>query len=378
MKVCYFGTYESQYPRNRILIQGLRQNGVDVIEVHQSVWESQTDKTGKYLSLFSLLKLFLILIIKLNRLTIKIIPLLKKTDVIVVGYIGQIDVILIKLLTLFKRKPIIFNSLISIYSTLVEDRGIFKKASIQAKLIFLIDKISFKLANIIITDTKRQAKYIEDKFNISSFKIKRIFVGADQRYFYPKEVNRAKDKFRVLFYGKFIPLHGIEYIIKATKILEPDPDIEFRIIGSGQIKNQIMSLVDKLNLVNTTFIDWVYYDRLCDYISSSSACLGVFSGSPKAERVIPNKVFQVIASKVALITSDNEAIRELLTDRKDSILCKARSEKSLASAIKLLRDDVVLRENIRKEGFLTFKRNCSTRILGKQLLNIIKKTYYNK
>ena len=34
MTICYFGNYLKDYPRNQILIKGLRLNGVKVIECH--------------------------------------------------------------------------------------------------------------------------------------------------------------------------------------------------------------------------------------------------------------------------------------------------------------------------------------------------------
>ena len=39
MKVCYWGTFEREYPRNAVLIAGLRQNGVEVVECHYPLWK---------------------------------------------------------------------------------------------------------------------------------------------------------------------------------------------------------------------------------------------------------------------------------------------------------------------------------------------------
>src|SRR5437870_3087244 len=39
MKVCYWGTFEKQYPRNAVLISGLRQNGIEVVECHFALWK---------------------------------------------------------------------------------------------------------------------------------------------------------------------------------------------------------------------------------------------------------------------------------------------------------------------------------------------------
>ena len=38
LRVCYFGTYREEYTRNKILINGLRAQGVEVIECHCKFW----------------------------------------------------------------------------------------------------------------------------------------------------------------------------------------------------------------------------------------------------------------------------------------------------------------------------------------------------
>ena len=86
MKVCYFGTYETDYPRNRIIINGLRKNNVKVIECNFSV------KKGT-LNLLMALKLFIGYFILFFKYLF-----VGKHDVLVVGYLGHFDMFLAKLL----------------------------------------------------------------------------------------------------------------------------------------------------------------------------------------------------------------------------------------------------------------------------------------
>ena len=44
MRVCYFGTYRVRYSRNQIMIEGLRRNGVEVIECHEELWRGIEDR----------------------------------------------------------------------------------------------------------------------------------------------------------------------------------------------------------------------------------------------------------------------------------------------------------------------------------------------
>ena len=46
MRVMWLGTYDRDYPRPRVLIAGLRAQGVEVVEHHRPVWERRRDKTS--------------------------------------------------------------------------------------------------------------------------------------------------------------------------------------------------------------------------------------------------------------------------------------------------------------------------------------------
>ena len=45
----WLGTYERDYPRARVLVRGLREIGVEVVEHHRPVWERQRHKAGAFL-----------------------------------------------------------------------------------------------------------------------------------------------------------------------------------------------------------------------------------------------------------------------------------------------------------------------------------------
>ncbi len=311
MRICYFGTYEKEYPRNRIIIEDLRKMGIEVVECHYPLWERKTDKTGKYLSFFSILGILFRLVWGYLLLFRQFLHL-KDFDYLLVGYIGQTDIFVARLFMLLNRKPIIFNPLITIYDTLVIDRGLFKKETFVSKFLFFMDRWALKLSDIVILDTYEHIHYVSDLYGIDQNKFARVFVGADERIFYPREENGKKDSlFHVLFYGKFIPLHGIHYILQSAKELGGEKDIQFQIIGTGQLSSEIKTLAKELDLRNVEFLDWVPYEKLPEYISMSDVCLGIFGDTDKSRRVIPNKVFQALACGAWVITADTPAMREL-------------------------------------------------------------------
>ena len=139
--------------------------------------------------------------------------------------------------------------------------------------------------------------------------------------------------FNVFFYGTYIPLQGIEYIIKAAKELKEASNIQFVLLGDGQERKNIELLVKKYRLKNVKFLEKVNYAQLMKYIKQADICLGIFGTGEKAKRVIPNKVLECIANEKIVITGKNSALEKYFTDKKEIIYCKLADGKDLADKI---------------------------------------------
>src|SRR3546814_9600881 len=117
----------------------------------------------------------------------------------------------------------------------------------------------------------------------------------------------------VLFYGQFIPLHGVDTVIRAARLLRNEP-VEWQIIGQGQVAPCIRAMLAEEPLPKLHWLEWVEYRQLKQFIAEAELCLGIFGTSEKAARVIPNKVFQIAAAGRTVITRDLAEIREPLTE----------------------------------------------------------------
>src|SRR5947208_17065739 len=107
MKVCYWGTFERQYPRNAVLISGLRQNGIAVVECHFALW-----KDGFRDNKLTLLSGFVIKLRFLSRALVAYSTLIYRYlflgahDAVVVAYCGLIGVFFVAPFARLQRKPI--------------------------------------------------------------------------------------------------------------------------------------------------------------------------------------------------------------------------------------------------------------------------------
>ncbi|KKQ53253.1 MAG: Group 1 glycosyl transferase [Microgenomates group bacterium GW2011_GWC1_38_12] len=347
--ICFFGIYDRNYSRNRILMVGFKKNNWQVIEC--LVDPKKYHGWKKYWQLLNERKLLNI-----------------EPDLVLVAYPGQTMVWLARLL--FLRKLLVFDAFTSLYDSNVFDRRLYGQWSWRGGRDFLLDWHSLFLADRVLVDTHRNAKYFQKTFRIKAKKFIRVFVGTTIGSEFLTEEKRKKDDniFLVHFHGHYIPLQGIEYIVKAAKILEKEKDIKFRIIGHGQEFGKISQLVERLKSVNIEFSLEVSFVALKQMILESDLVLGIFGITPKAERVIPNKVFEGLALGKAVLTADTPAIRELLIDGENVLLCQAGNPKDLAQKIIFLHENPRLAEKIATNGQNLIVREINPQKLVKKLI----------
>jgi glycosyltransferase involved in cell wall biosynthesis len=350
LKVVYFGTYERDYPRNAQVISCLRGAGVEVVERHVSVWEGREHKWSA--GPLSALRVAW----AEARLTL---PMHGEFDAVVVGYPGHFD--MPRARRLARRRPLVFNPLVSLADTLVGDRGRFAEGSLPARVLAKLDRRALRLADLVVADTDANADFLAELGGLPRERVATAFVGAEERLF--RAAWRPPAAFSCLFVGKLIPLHGLETILAAAELA---PELPFRIVGSGQLDDQLAR-----RPANVAWEPWIDYDRLPEAYWQAGCALGVFGTSDKAARVIPNKAFQALACATPLVTADTPAARELLADGESALLVPAGDPAALAAALRRLAGDRELAQRLSAGGRAAYEANASEDVLGARWRDLI-------
>lgn len=338
-QVLSLGTYERDYPRNTLTIAALRRAGFDVVEVHASIWGDVYDKAALLASPTALLRLGLSLLRAYGGLTMRTLRRIGYADAVLFGYIGQLDLLLLGPLVRLFGKPVVFNPLVTLTDTLIEDRRKFAPHRFAAGVIQIIDRMSLALADVILVDTAENGAYLSEHFGVRPKRIHVVPVGADEMLFRPcrDEGLPSDHPFSVLFYGNMIPLQGVDTIVRAARLLLND-DVRFEIIGSGQTLGAAQTLANEIGASNIEWTGRVSYAELPRRISEANVVLGIFGDTAKAARVVPNKVYQAMAMGAAIVTRDSSAQRAILADGISALLVAPADPQALASAIRRLRD----------------------------------------
>jgi glycosyltransferase involved in cell wall biosynthesis len=173
----------------------------------------------------------------------------------------------------------------------------------------------------------------------------------------------------VLFVGNYLPLHGVDVIVRAAKLLEDEPAVRFKLVGRGQTFPDIEHYVAETGLGNVELLPRVPFDVLPSIISDAAVSLGVFGSTNKAGRVVANKVYQSMAMGVPVVTSDSPAAREFFHDGEDICLVPRNDAVALADKIRYLYGDPTARQEIGRRGAELVRERYSSVAVASRLLD---------
>lgn len=339
MKILYLR--QSNDPVNTVYVRGLEENGDQVLNLRFKPGISD--------------------LIKLARFYRK-----EKNnfDLIIVGFSSPQQAILMGLIS---GKKVINNAIVSVYDRLIVSRELASRFSIKAAYYLLLDLMAAHFADLTMVESNHQGEFFNKNFKVPGRKLYRAWIGVDEnRFFYDPNIKK-REGFTVVFRGAFLPESGVEYSIKAAKILEKE-DIKFILIG-GQRLSEVEQLIAELKPSNLELItDFLPQDKLNVLMQSSHLSLGQLSDHIRLTRTIPYKVYESLAMKLPYLTASNSGVLELVKAGETCITCEPANAESLAEKILWARDNPQELEKISQNGYKLYQDELRSHILAKNLL----------
>jgi len=367
VKFGFIGAYDPSYPRNAVIRKGLAALGDEVAEYPAPqglrVWlrypallarlAAGSPRSGKRSALSGL-------------------------DCLFVPEFCQKDVPLGRFLATLLAKPLIFDPLAPRYETKILDWKRRPPSSLHAWWNFRIDSWSFRLSDFILADTGAHKEHFCRTYGVPAARIGVIPVGYDDELFDPGRLpSGPRDgPFSVLFFGSFLPLHGVDSVVEAARIvLSRDPSVVFRFIGSGQTWARAKELAVEIGAANCRFEPWVFLHEIPALIAASDVCLGLFGRTVKARRVVPHKLYQSLGMRKPVITARTPAAEEFFTHGDNILFCGEPYSESIADTVLALKKDAAFGERIAAGGYRLAKERFTPIALASALKNMIKKMW---
>jgi len=364
LQVCYFGTYRRDYSRNRVMIESLRRNEVDVKECHVELWQGVEDRvwvaSGHFWHpsfLWRVLSAYWRLVIAHRKVG--------HYDVLVVGYPGHLDVWLARFLCQIRRRPLVMDVFMSPY-LVASERGIVAQHPWSGRLLHWFEWLTYRLPDLLIQDTEEYVAWFGGSFGLDATKFRLVPTGADERVFEPGGEDPGEDVFHVMYYGTFIPNHGVMHIMDAALRLRDEPSVHFELIGDGPDLIEARCFAGCHDLANVTFTRWLDQRDLVRKVQQASVCLGAFGATPQSLMTVQNKIYECMAVGKAVITGRSSVVDRHFRHRHHLFLVKRGSGAAIAEAILELRSAPALVKTLELESRRHFLDNYTLEIRGKR------------
>ena len=167
-----------------------------------------------------------------------------------------------------------------------------------------------------------------------------IYNGVNVEDFSPRD-NRENGEIVLLTVARLIKRKGIDDLIRAVPaIVKAHKNIKLRIIGEGNMENELKALAQKLEVAKyIEFLGYVPHDEIATYYSSSDIFV-----LPSKNEGMSNTVLEAMASGLPIITTDTGGTRELMDD--NGIIIPSEEPDAIANAVLRVIKDPKIRENM--------------------------------
>ncbi|MHB8472049.1 MAG: glycosyltransferase [Gammaproteobacteria bacterium] len=287
-QVLWWGSFDPEYARNRILRRHFSELGWQVVDFHPAI-----SPLGDWQA----------------RLLRRDVP-----DLVWVPCFRQRDIAAARRWARGHGIPLVIDPFISAYDKQVFERRKLDPASRQAARLLAWERRLFQGADRVVADTRLHAEFFADVLGVARERLDVVHIGAEETLFTPAP-HAPNAPLDVLFYGSFIALQGPEYIVDAA-LRYQGPPVHWHLAGEGPLLAQCQALAHGHPDVH--FEEWIPYVQLPQRIQRADILLGIFGRTDKARRVIPNKAYQALACGKPLITRRSEAYPEDLRQSDES------------------------------------------------------------
>ena len=269
MKVLFWGRFDPGYSRTRVAAQLFRDLGWEVDYYIVKVSPRFGDVEA-------------------------VIRRIQKPDLVFVPVCRQRDILAACRWAHRRGVKVLFDPMISAWDKKVLEQQKWKAEESRAKKLLKLETNMMNAPDFVIWDTSCHVDFAHRMFGVPREKMQEVFTGTDEKVFtFQNGDNIPKDgKFRVLYHGAYLPLHGTKFLVEAARRTQDLP-IEWNFLGWGAYKAETEATAKGLK--NVRFLDKVPYVKVPEVIGANDVVVGVFGTTEKASRVIGNKVFECMA-----------------------------------------------------------------------------------
>jgi len=187
--------------------------------------------------------------------------------------------------------------------------------SLLVRALRLVEKISAAFADHVILSNHLWL----DRYTSRSARADKcsVFINnVDERIFYFRQRKYAHTKPIVIFPGGLHRHQGLDIAVRAIAMLQSRlPEIEFHIYGDGNIKSELVSLVQQLNLTGTVrFFDPISIREIADVMAEADLAVVPKRADSFGNEAYSTKIMEFMSLGVPVVVSSTRIDRLYFND----------------------------------------------------------------
>ena len=348
-RVLFWGRFDRNYSRNRVNIALFRKLGWDVDFFDVKISPRFGDVEAFFRGLGSR----------------------PKPDLVWVPVCRQRDILAACRWARRRGTKVLFDPMISAWDKKVLEQRKWKSDEPRAKKLHRLETKMMNAPDFVTWDTSCHEDFCAKEFGVPREKMSPLFTGTDEKVFNVEnapETPSENGEFRVLYHGAYLPLHGTEYIVEAARATQ-GTGIRWDFLGWGAYK--AATEAKAAGIENVRFLDKVPYTDVPKVIGAHDVVLGVFGTTPKAARVIGNKIYECMACARPTINEFCTGYPEEAKDCKAIKFVPPGDAEAIVKAVNEYRDDWANKDTYFREARKFFENHLSMAVVEKQLVSIL-------
>lgn len=178
----------------------------------------------------------------------------------------------------------------------------FGKKGTAYKLLILLEKLTFKTADIVMTTNETHKNIAIERGGYPADKIYIVRSGPDHHKLSPAEPDLSLKNgkpYMVSYLGVLNPQDGVDTVVHLADYMVKQmgrTDIQFVIMGSGDSLQDLKDLTTELGLNDYMhFTGWVELDTIRAYLSTSDVCVDTMPKTPYSDAATMNKILEYMS-----------------------------------------------------------------------------------
>jgi colanic acid biosynthesis glycosyl transferase WcaI len=280
---------------------------------------------------------------------------------------------------LFHKK--IIRNVDDLWPEVFYDLGIVK-SPIFKRILDFIASVSYRIPVAIIAVSPGYVQTLITKYKVPEQKIAVIEHGVDTNIFHSLERNnsskdnnnhRNKKTKTVMYSGAISVGYDLEIIIKSAKLLESEP-VYFIIRGRGELLDRLIQMIKEYELKNVEIrTDLLSKEELASFLSDADIFLLPMSSSRVIDQGLPTKLLEYQAFGKPIICISSGEAGKYITKTQSGLATTSRQPEELAQLVMRLVNDEELTRRLGANGFNNVNSHLTLEIIGKRLMNIIRR-----